>query len=115
MLLVLAVSLAALVFRARVGAADGADQRNMPACCALQLCLLTKPTRRTPMRERLQSYLVATDQVGLDLLLQDSQVFACFENMHDTIYHSELGSSKLILDAGFNIDSLMVRACMFRG
>ena len=64
------------------------------------------------MRECMQSYLVATDQVGLELLLRDSQVFACFENMHDTIYHSELGSSKLILDAGFNIDSLMVRVCI---
>lgn len=56
-----------------------------------------------------QSYLVATDRVGLNLLLQDQNVFACFENMSDTIYHSELGSSKVMLDAGYNIDCLMAR------
>ena len=58
----------------------------------------------------MQSYLVATDQVGLHLLLQDQHVFSCFDEMHDTIYHSELGSSKVLLDAGYNIDSLMVRS-----
>ena len=57
-----------------------------------------------------QSYLVATDQVGVNLLLEDQRVFQCYEDMWDTIYHSELGSSKVILDAGYNIDSLMVRS-----
>ena len=60
-----------------------------------------------------QSYLVATDQVGLNILLQDQNVFACFEDMSDTIYHSELGSSKVLLDAGYNIDSLMVCFALF--
>lgn len=56
-----------------------------------------------------QSYLVATDQVGMGLLLSDQRVFECYENTWDTIYYSELGSSAVILDAGYNIDSLMVR------
>lgn len=48
-------------------------------------------------------------QVGLDLLIADRQVFACHKDRWDTIYYSELGSSKAILDAGYNIDSLMLR------
>jgi hypothetical protein len=56
-----------------------------------------------------QSYVVATDQVGLSILLKDEEVFQCHDNMWDTIYHSELGSSSAVLNAGYNIDSLMVR------
>lgn len=63
--------------------------------------------RRNP---HVQSYLVATDRVGLQLLLNARDVFKCYESMWDTIYYSELGSSKAILDAGYNIDSLMVRS-----
>jgi hypothetical protein len=55
-----------------------------------------------------QSYLVATDKVGIQLLLDDNRVFKCYENMFDTIFFSELGSTAAILDAGYNIDSLMV-------
>ena len=62
--------------------------------------------RRNP---HVQSYTVATDQVGLSLLLQDGKVFQCYDDMWDTIYHSEIGSSKVLLDAGYNLDSLMVR------
>lgn len=56
-----------------------------------------------------QSYVVATDRTGMQILLDDQNVFKCYNNMWDTIYHSELGSSAAILDAGYNIDSLMVR------
>lgn len=62
--------------------------------------------RRNP---HVQSYVVATDRVGMHLLLTDPGVFQCYDSMWDTIYHSELGSSAAILDAGYNIDSLMVR------
>lgn len=51
-------------------------------------------------------------QVGLGVLLKDPRVFACYEDMHDTIWYSELGASLAILNAGFNLDSLMTR---FRG
>lgn len=42
------------------------------------------------------------------LLLKDHNVFKCFKHINETIFYSELGSSKVILDAGYNIDSLMV-------
>jgi hypothetical protein len=48
------------------------------------------------------------------LLLKDRNVFKCFKKISDTIYHSELGSSKVILDAGYNIDCLMVSSLPVR-
>ena len=57
-----------------------------------------------------QSYVVATDRIGMQILLDDQNVFKCYNNMWDTIYHSELGSSAAIIEAGYNIDSLMVRS-----
>lgn len=61
--------------------------------------------RRNP---HVQSYVVATDRIGMNLLLTDPGVFQCYDNMWDTIFYSELGSSAAILQAGYNIDSLMV-------
>jgi hypothetical protein len=66
------------------------------------------PQQHWRKNPHVQSYLVATDQVGITLLLKDSKVFKCFSKISDTIYHSELGSSQIILDAGYNIDCLMV-------
>lgn len=43
------------------------------------------------------------------MLLQDRLVFACHRDRWDTIYYSELGSSLAILNAGYNIDSFMLR------
>ncbi|KAK9810073.1 hypothetical protein WJX72_004380 [[Myrmecia] bisecta] len=56
-----------------------------------------------------QSYVAATDQKGLEVMLSHGQIFSCYDSLHDTIYYSELGASLAILDAGFNIDSLMIR------
>ena len=36
-------------------------------------------------------------------------MFACYDSMWDTIYHSEVGASKAVLDAGYTLDSLMLR------
>ena len=36
-------------------------------------------------------------------------MFRCHENIADAVYHAELGSSAAILDAGYTIDSLMLR------
>lgn len=55
-----------------------------------------------------QSYVMATDAVGMDLML-NAKVFSCYNKISDTIFHSELGSSKAILDAGYNIAALMTR------
>ena len=48
-------------------------------------------------------------QVGLDVLRRDGRVFECYEDMADTIFHSELGASNAVLAANFTIDSLMLR------
>ena len=48
-------------------------------------------------------------QVGLQVLQRNEKVFACYESMWDTIYHSEVGASRAVLDAGFGLDSLMLR------
>lgn len=45
---------------------------------------------------------------GMQLLLDDGNVFGCYSNIDETIYHSELGSSNAILRAGYNIASFMV-------
>lgn len=55
-----------------------------------------------------QSYAVATDAAGMALLLADGKVFKCYEKFQDTIYHSELGASAVMLSAGYNLDCLMV-------
>lgn len=55
-----------------------------------------------------QSYAMATDAVGLDLMLR-ANVFSCYNTISDTVFHAELGSSKAILDAGYEIDSFMTR------
>ena len=55
-----------------------------------------------------QSYTVGTDRIGLGVLLQ-SDVFECRDDIQETIFYSELGVSKAILDAGYNIASLMTR------
>ena len=42
-------------------------------------------------------------------MTDDPAVFQCYDNIHDTIWHSELGASLAILNAGYNLDSLMLR------
>lgn len=48
-------------------------------------------------------------QVGLQLLMADGNVFKCYDHIHLTMFYSELGASKAILDAGYTIDCLMMR------
>ncbi len=36
-------------------------------------------------------------------------MFGCYENLLDTVWHSEVGASKAILDAGYSLDSLMLK------
>jgi translation initiation factor eIF-2B subunit epsilon len=54
------------------------------------------------------SQLIATDQVGMALLLQDRNLFRCYNKLPDIIYYTEKGLTKTMLDAGYDIDSLMV-------
>jgi hypothetical protein len=46
---------------------------------------------------------------GLKVLMDDGKVFECYESMQDTIRYSEIGSSRAILQAGYNLDSFMAR------
>lgn len=48
-------------------------------------------------------------RAGIKLLIDDGNVFGCYSNIDETIYHSELGSSDAILRAGYNLGSFMVR------
>ena len=56
-----------------------------------------------------QSYITATDSIGLQVLLNTKGVFSCWKRMSDVVRYSEIGASKAILDAGYNLDSLMTR------
>ena len=65
-------------------------------------------SRELRVNPHVQSYVMATDRAGLDVLL-DAGVFAKYDKLSDTVFHSELGSSKAILDAGYQLDSFMTR------
>ncbi|KAK9816513.1 hypothetical protein WJX72_001363 [[Myrmecia] bisecta] len=67
--------------------------------------------RANEMRQiaHVQSYVIATDQVGLKVLQDNGEVFKCYTDMDDTIFNSELGSSLAIYEAGYSVDSLMLR------
>lgn len=56
----------------------------------------------------LQSYLLATDAIGLQVL-KHASVFECYKRYTEVIYHGEAGASLAILTAGFNIHSAMLR------
>eukprot|EP01026_Neomeris_dumetosa_P033245 TRINITY_DN2648_c1_g2_i2.p1 TRINITY_DN2648_c1_g2~~TRINITY_DN2648_c1_g2_i2.p1 ORF type:complete len:379 (-),score=31.30 TRINITY_DN2648_c1_g2_i2:28-1068(-) len=56
-----------------------------------------------------QSYVMATDRIGMDILIEDGRVLQSYESFWDTIYHSELGASLAIMRAGYNVDSFMMR------
>ena len=36
-------------------------------------------------------------------------MFKCYKSLHDTVWNSELGSSLAIFNAGYTIDSLMLK------
>lgn len=56
-----------------------------------------------------QSYVLATDRRGIEIWKADKNVFGCWDSMWDVIWHGELGSSLAILNAGYTLDSFMMR------
>lgn len=48
-------------------------------------------------------------QVGLAVLKKKGTVLKCYSNMAETVTYSEIGMSMAIIEAGYNIDSLMLR------
>ena len=57
----------------------------------------------------LSAALRAWSQVGLEVLRRKGTVLQCYSNMAETVTFSEIGMSLAVLEAGFNIDSLMLR------
>jgi hypothetical protein len=62
-----------------------------------------------PPAPHVQSYVTATDAIGVKLLLASPDVFRCWKKMADVVVHSEIGASRAIFDAGYTIDCLMSR------
>lgn len=56
-----------------------------------------------------QSYAVAMDQVGLDVIKRKGSVLQCHKDMAEMVTLSEIGMSKAVLEAGYNLDCLMLR------
>lgn len=62
-----------------------------------------------PPTPHVQTYAVATDDVGIQILLSSSNALRCHKSMNDAVTDGEIGASAAILKAGYNIDSLMLR------
>jgi hypothetical protein len=57
-----------------------------------------------------QSYVVATDATGLAVLQAAPGVFdTCHPDLLSVVVHSEIGGSRAVLDAGYNLDCLLTR------
>ena len=56
-----------------------------------------------------RTYDSAASQVGLDVLRRKGTVLKCYANMAETVTFSEIGMSMAVMEAGYNIDSLMLR------
>lgn len=48
-------------------------------------------------------------QFGLDLMHKNGSVLKCHSAPWEDEYYSQLGASRAILDAGYNLDSFMLR------
>lgn len=78
------------------------------SCSGIKLNIL-HPTLFIP---HVQGYLVATDRKGLAVLMatdSPSGVLACHQNYVPAVRFSEIGASEAILNAGYNIGSLMLK------
>jgi hypothetical protein len=115
---------------AHVAAIDLLEQRIMQTSMHFADALLSKlnddvklvgssiscvPTNAVPELEgrvrsnpHLHGHLIATDQTGLQLLLDDAHVFACHQSETVNHFYADKGVSAIILEAGYNIDSFMV-------
>ena len=50
-----------------------------------------------------------TAQAGWELLAADEAVLRCYNNSWDARYYSDSGAGLALLNAGYNLDSLMLR------
>lgn len=55
-----------------------------------------------------QSFLIATDMVGLEVLRQEGAL-KCYRTQADAVKYAELGASEAMFKHGYSIDSLMLK------
>lgn len=68
---------------------------------------LVGPSINCEQKPHVQSYLMATDQVGLALLtVKDAGIFRCHANYHDAVFDGEIAASQLLLRTSYQIASL---------
>ena len=68
---------------------------------------LVGPSINCEQKPHVQSYIMATDQVGLGLLRgNQSTIFRCHANYHDAVFDGEIAASQLLLHANYQIASL---------
>ena len=87
-----------------------------------QVCLraLSPPSPHPLTAALVHTTTLQHPQAGLDVWLRDGNVFACWHSMWDVIWHGELGSSLVLLNAGtLPLAGLMgcagVLACTVKG
>lgn len=90
-----------------------AGQEALPCTCSRGIKVLTSCPAPCSMRQALcfqhshrGSWVL---QAALDILRRDSEVLKCYNDRWDAIWYAELGSSAAILNAGYNIASLLHR------
>lgn len=61
-------------------------------------------------KPHIQSYLLATDQVGLAILTDKKNgVFNCKKDYSDAVFNGEIGASQIILHSNYQIASLQIK------
>lgn len=68
-----------------------------------------KPQAPDACNPHVQSMVLATDQIGLRAMQDAGYVFTCYADIVDVVYYSELGASRAVLQAGYNIASLLAK------
>jgi translation initiation factor eIF-2B subunit epsilon len=96
------------IFTTRLGGADGARMVGPVVSCEAspRKGVASGDWRATP---HVQSWLIALDRVGLDVLKADGHALACAGDRWDAIWHGELGASAAILASGHNLACLLPR------
>jgi hypothetical protein len=67
---------------------------------------LVGPTINCDEKPHVQSYLLATDQVGFRILTSQTRIFRCYATQRGAIDNGEIVASQLILHANYQIASL---------
>jgi len=73
------------------------------------MCVKHEVTQERRCTAHIQSYTLATDRVGLQIL-KDAKVFGpMYKTKNEVIHACELGASEAILKAGYNLQALMTK------